>query len=183
MRVIDLGGTLQFWERLPFQPRHLTTLNLYPDPWNESDYDWHVDLIGDACDPPVEITNQQYDLIFSNSTIEHVGDRDCRRRFAEVVHELGDRHWIQTPNRAFPIEPHVLFPLQQFMPRHGRALVEMYWPLVHTKRPTLEIGLKAADETELLWRKEMVELFPHSTIEKEVVLPALPAKSLIAVKP
>jgi hypothetical protein len=182
MKVIDLGGTIQFWERLPFHPKHLTTLNGYWEPTNQSDYDWHVDVGGDACDPPPDVRAQTFDLVFSNSTIEHVGDQDRRRQFAEVVHTLAERHWIQTPNRAFPVEPHVLFPFQQFLPRQGRALVERYWPLVHTRRPTMEQALEAADGTELLWRGEMKQLFPTSEIESEVVTPVLPAKSVIAVR-
>ena len=182
MSVIDLGGTIQFWERMPFRPKHLTTLNGFWEPTNESDYEWHDDVDGDACDPPAEIRGQKFDLVFSNSTIEHVGDKGRRRQFAGVVHELAERHWIQTPNRAFPLEPHVLFPFQQFLPRHGRALVERYWPLVHTKRPTMELALEAADGTELLWRGEMKQLFPTSDIEGEVVVPVLPPKSIIAIR-
>lgn len=182
-RVIDLGGTIDFWQRLPFRPLRLTTLNLWEDANAYSpDVDWHVDRYGDACDPPDDVTGESYDLVFSNSTIEHVGDRGRRQMFADVVRKLADRHWIQTPNRAFPLEPHVLFPGQQFLPRHGRALVERYWPLVHTRRPTMDQALAAADETELIGRKEMTELFPTSVIEDEMVARFLPAKSLIAVR-
>lgn len=183
MLVLDLGGTVESWTRLPFHPAHLTTLN--PFDWvNEAagDVPWHTDAIGDACDPPDEVMSQSYDLVFSNSTIEHVGDKQARRRFADVVHKVADCHWIQTPNRAFPVEPHVLFPLHQFLPRYGRGLVERYWPLVHTKWPTMEAALESADSTELLWQREMVDLFPDSRIEAESIVPFLPAKSLIAIK-
>jgi len=183
LHVLDLGGTVEYWNRLPFRPAHLTTLNLH-DWANEGagDVPWHTDAVGDACDPPASVMSQSFGLVFSNSTIEHVGDRQDRQRFAEIVHKLSDRHWIQTPNRAFPIEPHVLFPMQQFLPRYGRALVERYWPLVHTNWPTMKQALESADSTELLWRSEMVDLFPTSTIESESVAPFLPAKSVIAVK-
>lgn len=183
MHVIDLGGTLYSWQHLPHRPRRLTTLNLWEDAnaWTPA-VDWHVDCFGDACDPPQEILDGSFDLVFSNSTIEHVGDRTRRRQFADVVRRLADRHWIQTPNRAFPLEPHVLFPGQQFLPRYGRALVERYWPLVHTNPSTMERALAEVDKTELIGRKEMTELFPSSIIENETVVPFLPAKSLIAVR-
>ena len=183
MHVIDLGGTLDFWQRLPYQPRRLTTLNLWDDANARApEVDWHADRYGDACDPPPEVLSEHYDLVFSNSTIEHVGDRQRRQRFADVVRGLADRHWIQTPNRAFPLEPHVLFPGQQFLPRYGRALVERYWPLVHTRWSTMEQALAAADNTELIGRKELAELFPASVIESEMIASFLPAKSLIAVR-
>ena len=182
MHVIDLGGTLDFWQRLPNRPHRLTTLNLRDDANARTPpAEWHHDRFGDACDPPEAVLSGSYDLVFSNSTIEHVGDRARRRRFAGVVHKLADRHWIQTPNRTFPIEPHVLFPCQQFLPRYGQALVERYWPLVHTRWSTMEEALAEVDKTELIGRKEMTELFPSSVIEDESVVSFLPAKSLIAV--
>ncbi len=183
MHVIDLGGTLDFWQRLPYRPARLTTLNLWDDVNAYSPaVDWHDDRTGDACDPPADVLAGSYDLVFSNSTIEHVGDRARRQMFADSVRRLADRHWIQTPNRAFPLEPHVLFPGQQFLPRYGRALVERYWPLVHTRWSTMEQALAAADKTDLIGRKEMIELFPSSAIEDETVVSFLPAKSLIAIR-
>lgn len=179
MRVLDLGGTASFWERLPARVRSLTTLNSVEF---EVTLPWHEHHVGDACQPPDVVTSRSYDLVFSNSTIEHVGDRARRAQFAEVANQLGPKHWIQTPNRAFPIEPHVLFPGHQFLPREGRALVHRYWPLVHTRATSMESARTAADNTELLDRKEFTHLFPHSRIEDEVLLKSIPPKSLIAVR-
>ncbi len=182
MRVIDLGGTAFFWRHMPFRPRQVVTVNPRPNPAGAAKIPWHEEMVGDACEPSDELLAENFDLVFSNSTIEHVGDRARRQMFADTVHKLADRHWIQTPNRYFPLEPHVLFPFQQFLPRYGRGLVERYWPLVHTRWPDMERALESADRTELIGRKEMGELFPGSEIESESMIPGLPAKSLMAVR-
>ncbi len=179
MRVLDLGGTASFWERLPVNPTHVTTLNSVAV---EASQQWHSHVVGDACEPPDHVLSGEFDLVFSNSTIEHVGDRPRRAKFAEVARSLGPRHWIQTPNRWFPIEPHVLFPFQQFFPLTGRALVHRYWPLVHTRSPSVAAGRIQAGHTELMDRAEMTTIFPDSRIESEVVVQGLPPKSLIAIR-
>ena len=75
----------------------------------------------DACDLPERISSERYDLVFSNSVIEHVGGHAQRMRFAEAIHKISNRHWVQTPYRYFPVEPHWLFPGLQFMPLALRA--------------------------------------------------------------
>lgn len=179
MDVLDLGGTFSSWERMPVRPRSVTTLN--PELMGEFDADWFIAHRGDACEPPPEIEMATFDLVYSNSVIEHVGDEVRRRQFADVVHRVAGRHWIQTPNRAFPIEPHVLFPLHQFLPALPQALVYRYWPLCHTNGKTMDAARALADEIELLTRKEFADLFPKSELINEEFVHGLPPKSLIAV--
>src|ERR1700730_13228763 len=69
MRVLDLGGTPHSWRSVPVRPAELTLINLSP-----YDSDDGVRCIrGDACDPPLELAEQTFDFIYSNSVIEHVG--------------------------------------------------------------------------------------------------------------
>ena len=134
----------------------------------------------DACDLPPHIGNAKYDLVYSNSVIEHVGGHAQRMRFAEAVHKLAGRHWVQTPYRYFPIEPHWLFPGFQFLPLNLRAHLSQRWPLVHTQSPTRDEGLRAAMGVELLSRSEMAFYFPDSVLRAERMLGAV--KALIATK-
>jgi hypothetical protein len=118
--------------------------------------------------------------VFSNSVIEHVGGHAQRQRFAEAVHKLADRHWVQTPYRYFPIEPHWLFPGFQFLPMSARAQISYRWPLAHTRSASVDDGLAEAMSVELLSRAEMSYYFPHAEIQVERLLGAV--KSLIAVR-
>ena len=96
------------------------------------------------------------------------------------VHRLAARHWIQTPYRYFPIEPHWLFPGFQFMPVSVRAEISRRWPLVHTRSASHQDGVRAAMGVELLSRTEMASYFPDSTLRFERAVGAI--KALIAVK-
>jgi Methyltransferase domain len=178
MSVIDLGGTVEAWLRSPVHPALVHVVNLEEPPrevpaWIRADQ-------ADACRLPSRISDSSYDLVFSNSVIEHVGGHAQRMRFADAVHKLAERHWVQTPYRYFPIEPHWLFPGFQFLPLAARAELSRRWPLVHTKSSSWQEGMSAAMSVELLSRAEMAFYFPDSTLRFERMLGA--AKSLIAAK-
>jgi hypothetical protein len=65
----------------------------------------------------LELPDQSFDIVFSNSVIEHVGTWEDQHAFARETARVGKRYWIQTPNKHFPIEPHMNFPYFQFLPR------------------------------------------------------------------
>jgi hypothetical protein len=178
MTVVDLGGRLEWWRRAPVRPKHVHVVNLESPDGEEPD--WGSFTRGDACDLPAAVRERRYDLVFSNSVIEHVGGHAQRVRFADAVNLLAGRHWVQTPYRYFPIEPHVLFPGFQFLPVGARAAVAGRWPLSHTPPTDHRAALRLALGVELLSRSEMAYLFPHSRIESERF--ARLAKSLLAIK-
>src|SRR5262245_1233581 len=95
MTVVDLGGTPSWWERAPVRPQHVTIVNLTaPEPAPP----WITQYQADAC-----TFEGAFDLVLSNSVLEHVGGHAQRCRFAETVQALAPKHWIQTPYRYFPI--------------------------------------------------------------------------------
>ena len=49
--------------------------------------------------------------------IEHVGDAQSQRRFAREVARVGRAYWVQTPNRWFPVEQHLLTPFVHWLPK------------------------------------------------------------------
>jgi hypothetical protein len=179
MSVIDLGGTVESWLRAPVRPALVHVVNLEPTP-AQTDASWIQAEQADACDLPSRIGGGSYDLVYSNSVIEHVGGHAQRMRFAENVHKLAERHWIQTPYRYFPIEPHWLFPGFQFLPLYARAEISRRWPLVHTPSQSREQSLSAAMSVELVSRTEMAFYFPDSTLRSERLAGLV--KSLIATK-
>jgi ubiquinone/menaquinone biosynthesis C-methylase UbiE len=48
-----------------------------------------------------------FDLAFSNSVIEHVGSEADAAAFAHEMQRIGRAFYCQTPNKWFPIEPHL----------------------------------------------------------------------------
>ena len=142
--------------------------------------DWlEVDL-GNAVDLDPALRRGPYDLVYSNSVIEHVGGPANQRRFADNARTLADRHWIQTPYRYFPIEPHWVFPGFQFLPVKAKANVSRWWPLMHTNSTDADSAIDAALDVQLLSKTEMQHYFPDSEIwdERSAGL----VKSLIAVR-
>jgi hypothetical protein len=179
LRVLDLGGTVGTWLGAPFRPAHVVVVNV--DPRLAGHGDWYLSLVGDACDPDPEVRARDYDLVFSNSLLEHVGGHAQRRRLAGVVDQLGPLHWVQTPYRYFPVEPHWLIPGMQFLPVATRVAIARRRPFGPANRTT-PVG-ELVDEVaavELVSAIEMRSYFPSSDIWFERVA-GLP-KSLVAVR-
>jgi hypothetical protein len=178
MSVIDLGGRVDTWERAPVRARHVHVVNLEEAPaetpeWAEVDH-------GDACALPAAVAGRRYDLVFSNSVIEHVGGHERRLRFAESVRALAPAHWVQTPYRYFPVEPHWVAPGLQYLPLAVRTWIAHRWPLQHTRPTDPAETLQAVLWTELLDRTQMRHYFPDSVLRAERAAGLI--KSLIAVR-
>jgi hypothetical protein len=171
-RLLDLGGTVESWRRAPVRPRHVTVLNLFEP--GESNEDWIVPVTGDACSAADALADAKvetnFDVVFSNSLIEHVGGHARRQELARQVNQLAPHHWVQTPYRYFPLEPHWLFPGMQFMPAAARVKIATHWPLVHTKPANSDDARNEVLWTELVSITEMRDYFPTSTIRHERVL-------------
>lgn len=178
MTVVDLGGTPDMWLRAPVRARHVHVVNLEPSPGGLPD--WITARTADVTDPAVRAGLGTFDLVFSNSTIEHVGGYGGRSRFADAVHALAPLHWVQTPYRYFPVEPHFVAPGFQFLPLGVRARAVRRWPLTHSRPSSAEEAMRAVVGIELLGRAEMRHLFPDSDLVGERVLGL--TKSLIALR-
>jgi hypothetical protein len=178
MSVIDLGGRIPTWQRAPVRPKHVHVVNMEP---SRTDIpDWAEFDLGDACALPAQIAGRRYDLVFANSVIEHVGGHERRERFADSVHQLSDAHWVQTPYRYFPIEPHWMAPGMQFMPIAARAQLARQWPLSYGRGKSRDTALRTVLGVELLDRTQFRYYFPDSLMRTETIL-GVP-KSLIAYR-
>lgn len=177
MSIVDLGGTPGWWREAGVRPRSVTVVNLKVARPPE---DWISVVRGDACDLPPEVRDRPFDLVFSNSLIEHVGGHHRRLQLAETVTSLAVHHWVQTPYRYFPVEPHWIFPGFQFLPVAVRAQITRRWRLGHV--PPTNDGRQAVESVlsvELLSATELQHYFPASTIVRERVGGLV--KGLIAV--
>jgi len=178
MTVLDLGGTVEFWRHSPIRPRHLHVVNL--EPLEPDIPEWAEVEVADACDLPSHIRRRTYDLVFSNSVIEHVGGHLQRQKFSDTVSSLSDRYWVQTPYRYFPVEPHWLCPGMQYLPAAARWRVARHWPLVHTPAIDDSDALNSVLSVDLLSRTEMMIYFPEARLLTDRLMGL--TKSLVAVK-
>jgi SAM-dependent methyltransferase len=113
--------------------------------------------------------DDEFDIAYSNSVVEHLPP-PRRAAYAAELTRVGRRWLVQTPNRAFPIEPHALLPFVHWLPpRLGRAL----WRLGVSGDPY--------DDVRLLGIGELRRLFPDAVIVRERVGPL--TKSFVAVGP
>jgi ubiquinone/menaquinone biosynthesis C-methylase UbiE len=178
-RVLDVGGTPSIWTLLPVTPR-ITFLNMPQGVGSCAGFDL---VFASGCEMP--FADRSFDIVFSNSVIEHVGDRDQQRRFADEVRRVGSRYYVQTPNRRFPIEPHLLTPFVHWLPRSWqRAIVRRFTVWQWIEHPSedrrayyIEHYLR---DIRLLAAEDLSHDFPDAEIEREHWLGL--TKSLIAVK-
>ena len=178
MSVVDLGGSVESWRRAPIRPKHVHVINLEDFPGEVPD--WAEVDNADACALPARITSRRYDMAFSNSVLEHVGGHERRIRFAESIRSLADRHWVQTPYRYFPVEPHYVAPGLQYLPLALRQRYAHRWPLSHTKPENRPAALDEVMWVDLVDRTQMRFYFPDSKLRSEKILGL--TKSLIAIR-
>ena len=173
--VLDVGGTPQIWQMLNL-PYEVTLLNEDP---REFEIGKERCVIGDGRD--LQFGDKSFDVAFSNSVIEHVGDWNDMQRFASELRRVGKLFYCQTPNKWFPVEPHLGTLFLHWWPR----LLDFYfvtryltlWGLLN--RPSRVQVKKSLACIHLLTRRDVEHLFPGATIVTERFL--LLAKSYAAL--
>jgi hypothetical protein len=167
VRILDVGGTDTYWMMMDLADRQdlkFTVLNIFQAERPDPRFEW---VLGDARDLS-RFGDGEFDLVFSNSVIEHVGNYDDQRRMASEIRRVGQRYFVQTPNRYFPIEPHFLFPGFQFLPERTKVFLLKRFRLGwFPKAKSDEEALGYAREITLLSRREFSELFPDGRIIDE----------------
>lgn len=180
--VVDLGGVPRFWMQSPTRPAHLVCVNLDPkivvptrDGGHDPELDWITCVRADAC----TYQANPFDLVVSNSLIEHVGGAGPRAQLAKTVRALAHSYWVQTPYRYFPIEPHWMFPGMQFLPLPLRQRVaRRHWTVGTRYSPAY--ANHEAIWTELIGKTELAQLFPDAEIWSEKLVGL--TKSIVAIR-
>jgi SAM-dependent methyltransferase len=185
LRILDVGGTAEIWALLPLpEASRVVLLNMPRAGEGRKSAAAGLEYVhGDGCHLP--FADQAFDIVFSNSVIEHVGGPDAQERFALEVARAGRGYWVQTPNRYFPIETHLLMPMVHLLPRAWRAFIVRrftvwQWinrPAADEKRFYIE---HFVSDIRLLSAGDMQRLFPDAVILRERFL--MFTKSLIAYR-
>jgi hypothetical protein len=176
--ILDVGGDEGFWRSMGLagdMDYRITLLNRYEARTRSENCE---SLVGDATSMP-ELGDREFDAVFSNSVIEHVGDFEAQRAMAREIQRVGKSYFVQTPNRYFPIEPHFLVPLFQFLPVPLRvALVRRFDLGWYRRIPDAAGARRHVLAHRLLCAAEMRQLFPCAALEREKLCGL--TKSLIA---
>ncbi len=172
-RILDVGGTALNWSLIATRPR-ITLLNLPSS--------GEATVAGDGRYLPFR--NSAFDIVFSNSVIEHISAPRDQRRFADEIRRTGRAYWVQTPDRSFPIEPHLVTPFLHWLPERVRGSVARhftFWSLIERPTPDRwEFYIRhCSEEVRLLNASELHSMFPEARILRERFLGL--SKSLIAV--
>ena len=175
LSIADLGGTASFWQ---MNLQHLSNAgriakidvyNLEPVTEEVAEVE-HVRIMQFEADVTslAQVADKTYDIVFSNSVVEHVGNLLAQRKFANEVMRVGQRYVVQTPNRSFPIEPHFYVPFFPFIPLGMRAWMHQKCKLgwLDAEPDPLQARIDC-DQTRLLTRRELRLLFPGAQLHRE----------------
>jgi hypothetical protein len=179
-RILDIGGTNYFWELrgLAGDPSVLITIaNIFEQ---ERAHDNIAPLEASATDL-ADLADDSFDLVFSNSTIEHLFTWEAQRSMAREVRRLAPAYFVQTPNFWFPVEPHFLTLGWHWLPTGARiALLKRRRYGHRGPFPVDADAREAVEEIRILRPAEMKELFPDAKLHRERVGPL--TKSLISIR-
>jgi len=178
-RILDVGGYPWFWRDSGIKSR-ITILNLHVLPGLVDEFKDRYQLVtGDGT--RLEYKDSEFDIVVSNSVIEHLKTYESQEKFAKEVRRVGKELWIQTPAKSFFLEPHLLTPFFHWLPRKTRFRITRYftvWGWI--TRPSKQEAFEYVDQLRLLSRSEMKVLFPDCEILEEKVFGL--TKSFIAVR-
>jgi hypothetical protein len=181
VRILDIGGTVDYWranqDLWGHIPLNITIVNLGVEPRDEDVFSIRP---GDACNL-VEFADNSFDVVHSNSVIEHVGHWAEMAAMAREVRRLAPVYYLQTPNFWFPVEPHYRAFGYHWLPESIRAAILTRMRLgFRGPRDSFDLAMRDIQTVNLLTSRQMRALFPDADIRAEWLL-GLP-KSLIALR-
>jgi methyltransferase family protein len=178
--ILDVGGLPRLWDGLALKAQ-MTVVNLQPLPSHEACFLTPNQKFVQGDGTHLAWADKSFDIVFSNSVIEHLGTWENQTAFARECQRVGKAYWIQTPAREFPVEPHFLALFLHWCPRSWQRRLLRWCSLWGwLARPRPEAVDAAVAEVRLLALPELKSLFPDSQILVERWL-GLP-KSYIAYR-
>jgi hypothetical protein len=162
VRILDVGGEEAFWNVVGAgEGISIVLANVEPQTPRLPNV---TAIVADACDLS-RFADGEFDLVVSNSVLEHVADMPA---MAREIRRVGRRWYVQTPNRWFPIEPHFLVPFFQFLPVAARAWLLTRFDLGWLTRTRDRAAARAVVESvRLIGARELLRLFPGATLWRE----------------
>ena len=179
-KILDIGGTQTFWQMMNFDPPEASEvhlLNIYPLEVSLPGFFSHI---GDGRNLSY-YSDKSFDIVFSNSVIEHVGSFAEQQLLASEIIRVGKSYFVQTPNKFFPIEPHYHLPFFQFLPLPIKSWLHQKFELGWAEKANSpQAATIQAQSVNLLTKKQLKQLFPEATIIEEKFLGL--TKSFIVIR-
>jgi len=164
--ILDIGGEENYWQNMRFFDTHQARITLLNLKKVETRHPNLESVAGDAT-RLAEYPDNSFDIVFSNSCIEHLFTLENQRKMANEVTRVGRNYYVQTPNLYFPIEPHFIFPFFQFFPHTLRVFMASHMPLGNFPKLNKEAAESVSKEIRLLSENEMKQLFPDGKVYRE----------------
>jgi hypothetical protein len=180
-RILDIGGEPGYWHEMAnlFGGRawHVTLVNLE----NYSVDGTHfTSVTADARDLRL-FEDMSFDVVHSNSVIEHVGRWVDMQAMAGEVRRLAPNYFVQTPYFWFPIELHCATAFFHWLPESVRLSMLMRRPRGNWGRaPDIDTAMRQIQSNMLLDYRMLSTLFPDASIHSERFFGL--TKSLIAIR-
>ena len=180
-RILDIGGEPAYWtavaDLMADRRCRVTLVNIVAYP---VETEGMKSLAGDARDLH-EFPDKSFDIVHSNSVIEHVGRWQDMIAMAREVRRLAPGYFVQTPYFWFPIEPHCSTAFFHWVPESVRLGMLMRKPRgIWGRAPDVDTAMRQIQSNNLLDRRMLQTLFPDAAILRERF--AGLTKSLIAIR-
>ena len=162
-RILDVGGTVTFWAASGVTSPIIV---LNPASWASGDGPENVTFCrGDGT--AMGYSDNEFDIVFSNSVIEHLGTIEKQQKMAREIRRVGRAYWVQTPARWFPFDGHLIVPFVHWLPRRVHRYLAPITPYALLSRAPAADVRAIVDEIRFLSMREMKILFPEALLWRE----------------
>ncbi len=167
IKILDVGGTEWFWGKMGLcnaKDIKIVLLNTTKQKVICSNI---KSKIGDGRNMK-GFKSKEFDVVFSNSVLEHVGNYSDQKEMAREIERVGKRYFVETPNKYFPFDPHFHLPFWELYPRKLKILLLSRFNLGwYRKIPDVLEAEKVVDSIRLLDESDLKKLFPQANLIKE----------------
>ena len=166
LSILDVGGTHDYWRKININldaDVRVVLLNIF-----EQDVEPPFEcVVGDARDLS-RYRDKEFDVVFSNSVIGHVGSFADQQRMAKEIQRVGKHFFLQTPNHGFPIDWRTLVPFFHFLPSEAQTWCFEHFAVGSYRRADNRAeALEWASRVRNIRMSELPILFPDAQVVPE----------------